>query len=367
MKRDTILIVDDVEINRTILKELLIDSYNIIEAENGSDAISIIDRSKESIALILLDIVMPVMNGFETLKILKEKEILNNTPVILITSYESEEYEEKGHELGVSDIIRKPFNSFIIKRRVKNLVDLYNHKNKMELLVKNQINLLNEQNKKIIKQAQRINNFNNTIIDVLGAIVEYKDEDLGQHIKRIRYFTYELLKIVSKKYPEYQITDELIEVISSASTMHDIGKVAIPDSILLKPDKLIEYEYEVMKTHCIKGCNILSLLDNLRDDEYLKYCYDICHYHHERWDGSGYPEGLKGEEIPIWAQVVSMADCYDALTAKRPYKLAYSHDKAISMILNNECGEFSPKLKESLKIASNRLKDIANMYSDKNN
>lgn len=365
VKRDTILIVDDVEINRAILKEVLMDSYNILEAENGSEAINTIDKCQERIALILLDIVMPVMDGFETIEILKDKGLLNYIPVMLITSFDSEEYQEKGHELGVLDVIKKPFNSFIIKRRVRNLVELFKHKNEMEVLIEEQVNLLNEQNKKLINQAQRISNFNNKIIEVLGAVIEYRDIDSGQHIKRIRYFTYELLKVVSQSYPEYGITDELVEIIAAASTMHDIGKIAIPDSILLKPDKLTEEEFEVMKTHCSKGSEILSLINDIRDDEYLRYCYDICKYHHEKWDGSGYPYGLKGDEIPIWAQIVSIADCYDALTAERPYKAAYSHEKAIYMILNDKCGVFSPKLKECLKIVSNRFKELSSLYSDK--
>ncbi|MGL4106630.1 response regulator [Clostridium sp. LP20] len=363
-KRDTILIVDDIETNRIILSELLMDSYRIIEAKSGEEALGLIDEHRENLALILLDIIMPRMDGFQIIRRLKEENVLKHIPVVFITACDSDEYEEKGHELGASDIIKKPFNPYIIKRRVNNLVELYNHKNEMEELIEVQVSMIKEQNDKLMRQAERINNINNNMIDILGTIIEYRDMESGKHIKRIRYFTYELLKVIREKYPKYKLTDELIEMISSASTMHDIGKIAIPDAILLKPGKLTKEEFEVMKTHAIKGCEILNLLDKNEDDEYLNYCYNICHYHHEKWDGKGYPEGLKGNEIPLCAQVVSIADCYDALTTKRPYKEAYSHEKAMDMIINDECGVFSPMLKESFKTIAYKFKELATIYSD---
>lgn len=363
-RRDTILIVDDIETNRIILRELLKDSYRIIEARNGEEALRLIDEHMETIALILLDIIMPRMDGFQIIRRIKDGNILKHIPVVFITACDSDEYEEKGHELGASDIIKKPFNPYIIKRRVNNLVELYNHKNEMEELIEVQVSMIKEQNDKLIKQAERINHINNSMIDILGTIIEYRDMESGKHIKRIRYFTYELLNVIAGKYPEYELTDELIEMISSASSMHDIGKIAIPDSILLKPGRLTKDEFEVMKTHSIKGYEILNLLDKSEDNEYLNYCQDICHYHHEKWDGNGYPEGLKGDEIPLCAQVVSIADCYDALTTKRPYKEAFSHEKAMDMIINDECGVFSPRLKECFMLSSGKFEELANLYSD---
>ncbi|MGG7178422.1 HD-GYP domain-containing protein [Clostridium paraputrificum] len=363
-RRDTILIVDDIETNRVILRELLKDSYKIIEAESGEEALYILSEKGEEIVLILLDIVMPEINGFQMIRILKDQNILVNIPVVFITACDSEDYEEEGHKLGASDIIKKPFNPYIIKRRINNLVELYNHKNELEELVEVQVNMIKEQNEKLMKQAERINSINNNMIDILGTIIEYRDMESGKHIKRIRYFTYELLKVISEKYPEYELTDELIEMISSAATMHDIGKIAIPDSILLKPGKLTKEEFEIMKTHSIKGCEILNLLDKIEDNEYLNYCYDICHYHHEKWDGNGYPKGLKGDEIPLCAQVVSIADCYDALTTKRSYKKAFSHEKAVNMIMKDECGVFSPRLKECFTLIALKFKELATLYSD---
>ena len=337
MDKKTILIVDDIELNRAILAELFDDLYDIEEAENGQQALDILEREHGKIFMVLLDIIMPVMDGFEVLQVMSEKRWIERVPVILITSENSDRAALQGYQLGVTDIINKPFNPEVVKRRVANIIELFMHKSSLEKLVSQQIGTLQ-------KQAQKINQVNNFLIETLSTAVEFRNCESGQHIKRIRHTTQVLLEAIAREYPEYELSPYHIEKIASASMMHDIGKIAIPDYILNKPGKLTPEEFEIMQAHCIRGCEFLQSIHYAQDEEYFRYCYEICRHHHERWDGNGYPDKLKGESIPIWAQVVSLADVYDALTSKRVYKKAYTHDKAVNMILGGECGVFNPKL-----------------------
>ena len=337
MDKKTILIVDDVELNRAILAELFDDLYLIREAENGKQALQLLQEEQDQIVMVLLDIIMPVMDGFDVLQFMTEQKWIDRIPVILITSESSDRAALKGYQLGVSDIINKPFNPDVVKRRVANIIELFMHKSNLEKLVTRQIETLE-------KQAQKINQVNDFLIETLSTAVEFRNCESGQHIKRIRHTTQVLMEAIAREYPEYEISPYHIEKIASASAMHDIGKIAIPDSILNKPGRLTPDEFEVMKAHCIRGCEFLQSIHHAQDEEYFRFCYEICRHHHERWDGNGYPDRLKGDSIPIWAQVVSLADVYDALTSKRVYKEAYSHDKAVRMILGGECGVFNPKL-----------------------
>ncbi len=352
MDKQTVLIVDDVELNRAILAELFSDTYHILEAEDGQEALDILEKNIDRIVMVLLDIVMPVMDGFEVLQAMSDRKLIENVPVVLITSENSDRAALQGYQLGVSDIINKPFNPEVVKRRVANVIELFMHKSNLEKLVGKQIETLE-------KQACKLNQVNNFLIETLSTAVEFRNCESGQHIKRIRHTTQILLEAISNEYPEYELSPYHIEKISSASAMHDIGKIAIPDYILNKPGKLTAEEFEIMKAHCIRGCEFLQSIHYAQDEEYFRFCYEICRHHHERWDGNGYPDKLKGDNIPIWAQVVSLADVYDALTSKRVYKNAYSHEKAVKMILDGECGVFNPKLLDVfIKMASVLERDL---------
>lgn len=350
-KRNTILIVDDAEINRAILHQLFKDSYTVLEAENGKDALALIETYQLSLCIILLDIVMPEMDGFGVLETMRQKGLLEKIPVILITGDNSITSAKRGYDFGTADIINKPFDLSIVARRVENVVELYRHKNHLE-------ELLAEQTRQITMQSKKIKEFDSFLIDTLSTIVEFRSLESGLHISRIRKFTKVLLEYISKYNKSLHLTPEMIDMISSASALHDIGKIAIPDAILLKPGKLTPAEFEVMKTHALKGCEILSSMTYLHDKEYFQCSYDICRSHHERWDGGGYPDGLVGNEIPLSAQIVSIADVYDALVSERVYKPAYTHKQAVLMIINGKCGCFSPDLLECFLKAQEDLERL---------
>lgn len=345
--RDTILIVDDMEINRVILRGVFETDYNLLEAENGQQALVLLEQYHGRIAAVLLDLVMPVKDGYQVLKEIGQSGLLSEFPVVVITAEDSVENEVQVFDMGASEIIMKPFEPHVVKRRVQNIVELNLHRLNQEELIE--------------EQAARLRESNSTMIDALSSIIEYRSAETGQHIRRIRIFTEVLLTDVAASYPEYGLADADIQMIVSASSMHDIGKIAIPDAILNKPGRLTKEEFEIMKTHSAKGCEILAGLDRMSDREYLRYAYNICRCHHERWDGKGYPDGLKGDSIPICAQVVGIADCYDALTTDRVYKKAIAPEQAFTMILNGECGTFSPKLLECFK----NVKDVFARYSRK--
>ncbi|MDR0470064.1 MAG: response regulator [Peptococcaceae bacterium] len=337
-EKKKILVVDDIELNRMILSDLFCDEFDVLEAENGQKALDLLYRYQDQIAIVLLDLVMPVLDGFGVLHDMQESKIIQSIPVIMITGENDDEKSLKGFELGVSDLLNKPFNSKIVYRRVINVVELYAHKQNLE-------EKLAEQKEMLEKQAERLHQSNQFVIDALSTTVEFRSCESGEHIKNIRGLTKILLEAVKDYYPDvYPITKVEIGIIESASAMHDIGKIAIPDAILLKPGSLTSEEFEIMKTHAIRGCEILSTLNYTQDQEYYKYCYEICRHHHERWDGRGYPDGLIGDEISIWAQATSLADVYDALTSKRVYKPAFTHEQAADMIMEGECGAFNPIL-----------------------
>lgn len=353
MKYEKVLIVDDMEINRGILCEMFKDEWKILEAEDGQEAMEKVKENYESIAVILLDVVMPKMNGFEVLTALSEKKEWARIPVILITGDTASDVERQGYEMGVSDIIMKPFNPHVVKRRVKNTIDLYLHQYELEDLVEEQTQILQ-------KQAEELRSMNTKLIDTLGTVVEFRNLESGEHIKRIKGFTRVIMECLAREYPEYHITQEMIEDVTIASAMHDVGKIAIPDNILLKPGKLTDEEFEIMKTHTTKGCEIIvEAIGSVQDKKYFDYSYEICRHHHERYDGKGYPDHLKGEEIPIAAQAVSIADVYDALVSKRCYKDAFGKEQAYQMILNGECGTFSPKILKCFKLSKTKFAELA--------
>lgn len=348
-----LLVVDDVQLNRILLTDLFGDDYDVLEADNGQIALELILKHRDELAIVLLDLVMPVMDGFQVLEQMTQLGLIQTIPVILITGESDDEKTLMGYALGVSDLVNKPFNPEIVSRRVNNVVRLYSHRQELE-------RELREQKEMLEQQARRIHQSNQFVIDALSTTVEFRNMESGEHIMRVRTLTKIFLEELREFYP---LTDEQIETISNVSAMHDIGKIVISDAILLKPGPLTEEEFEIMKTHTIRGCEILDTLNYTQDEESYRYSYDICRHHHERWDGSGYPDGLKGDEISIWAQATSLADVYDALTSERVYKKAYTHKETIEMILSGECGAFNPKMLDMLVRVQDTLQEKINRYT----
>ena len=343
MAKQQILIVDDEEINRSILRGLFEDDYEVLEAENGREAIDQLDNNT-NIVLILLDVVMPVMSGFRVLEYMKEQEVLMKIPVILITGETILDSDDLAYSYGVADVMHKPFYPHIVRRRAKNIIELYQNKHYMEERLK-------EQEQEIRAQEKKLRENNEFMIDALSSVVEFRNLESGEHVRRVKYFTRIMLKYLMKYFPKYNLTAEQIDEIARASAVHDIGKIGIPDSILLKPGRLTPEEFEIMKTHTTIGCDVLEKFCKNQDEEFYRYCYEICRYHHERWDGNGYPDHLVGDEIPISSHIVAIADVYDALVSPRVYKAAYANNIAYDMILNGECGQFSPDVIECFKLA----------------
>lgn len=331
-----ILIVDDVEINREILTDIFWEKYDVMVAEDGNEALKILAERKEDISAILLDIYMPNLNGIEALEKMNQLHILNDIPVLMITADNSYDDENRCLQLGATDFIRKPFSSALVKTRVENAVSLFSYKKHLE--------------DKVEMQKKKISETNRSIVEMLGNLVESRNLESGAHVQRVSLYTNVLANIMMEDYPETGLTPEIIEIITSAAALHDVGKIAISDSILLKPGRLTPEEFEIMKTHTTLGSEyIKSIESGIFDEEYANTSYEIARYHHERYDGRGYPEGLKGDEIPISAQLVSVADVYDALIEERCYKKPIPKEKAYEMIINGECGTFSPKLIECFK------------------
>ena len=364
MKRDTILIFEDNSIDRSILVELFQSEYKILEAENGKEGLDILKNNLSSIAIVLLDNIMPVMDGFAVLEYLKEKNILNKIPFIMITGESSSEMERRGYEYGIVSYVKKPYQPEVVKQVVQNAIGWFKYKMQLELMVKKQNINMQKQNSVLRQQTKKLNHVNEILIDSLSNIVEFRNMESKQHIKRIREYSLCLGKSVMKLYPEYELTPEKLVQIGWASSLHDIGKIAIPDSIILNPAKLTKDEFELIKSHTTKGAEIIQHRVRLNDRAIFDYAYDIARHHHEKYDGNGYPDGLKGDEISIAAQIVSLVDVYDALTSKRVYKIAYESDIAYQMILNGHSGVFSPKLLKAFTEVKSRFESLLDMYRD---
>ena len=332
--KSQILLVDDSAMSRMILKEILGGDYSILEAENGQECLEKMQAEAGNIALVLLDINMPVMDGFEVLKAMNVNHTIEDIPVIMISSDDSDAAIRRSYELGASDYVTRPFDARIVYRRVTNTIKLYAKQRRLVQMVSDQI-------------RARENN-TDMLVGVLSHIVEFRNGESGAHVRHIRIITELLLHRLLEISSQYPITAEQQDNIPLASALHDIGKITIDEDILNKPGRLTKEEFEVIKTHCMQGANMLRRLENFEDEPLLQTAYDIARWHHERWDGRGYPDGLKGNDIPISAQIVSLADVYDALTSERCYKKAFSHETAMRMILNGECGAFNPLLLECL-------------------
>ena len=340
--KSQILLVDDSAMNRMILKEILGGDYSILEAENGQECLEKMQAEAGNIALVLLDINMPVMDGFEVLKAMNANHTIEDIPVIMISSDDSDAAIRRSYELGASDYVNRPFDARIVYRRVTNTIKLYAKQRRLVQMVSDQI-------------RARENN-TDMLVGVLSHIVEFRNGESGAHVRHIRIITELLLHRLLEISSQYPITAEQQDNIPLASALHDIGKIAIDEKILNKPGKLTPEEFEVVKTHSMLGAEMLHQLENFNEQPLLQTAYEITRWHHERWDGRGYPDGLKGDEIPISAQLVALADVYDALTSERCYKKAFSHEKAVQMILNGECGAFNPLLLQCLTDMQTDLK-----------
>ena len=341
-----ILIVDDQEINRVILAELFKDEYEVIEAENGEEALKIIN-SDNNLSAVMLDLVMPVMDGMSVLIELNRSGKVYHLPVFLITAADNMQMLTSAFNLGAVDIISKPFRMCFIKSRINNIIELYRYRNEFPEAV----------NEAISKKQKR----SNKLIEFLAGLIEFRNCALGEHIRRMRKITRRLLIKIGELYPEYYLEKKAINKIGKALVLHDIGMIALPDNILKDPDGLDDEGSEMLKAHTQYGCDILAEIpDGIMDEEVYRYSCDICRHHHERWDGSGYPDGLKGDETPIWSQAVALADAFDELTSpgRMRSKPAFDYDTAIKMINDGECGQMNPKLLEAFNAIADDIKAI---------
>lgn len=340
--KETILIVDDSALNRMVLIEILgKENYTFLEAENGQQAVELLDCHPE-VDLLLLDITMPEIDGFGVLEIMNQYHWIEETPVIMISAEDAYSFIERAYDLGASDYITRPFDARVVCRRVSNTLMLYAKQKRLVQMVAEQV-----------YEKEKVSN---TMISILSHIVEFRNNESGLHVVHIRTITELLLRRLRKKTDRYPLTEADISLISTASALHDIGKINIPEQILNKPGRLTKEEFEIVKTHSAVGEHMLRQIPFNQNEPLVKIAREICRWHHERWDGRGYPDGLKGDEIPISAQVVSLADVYDALTSERCYKAAFDHETALNMIVNGECGAFNPLLLECLMDGADQIK-----------
>lgn len=339
--KQRILIADDSEMNRAILTEMLGEKYEILEAENGQQAIEMIERNSD-IDLLLLDIMMPVKDGFDVLAAMNQYHWIDELPVIMISAESATSFVERAYDLGATDYISRPFDMEVVRRRVVNALMLYGKQKRLMQLVADQI----YENEKS----------NSLMITILSHIVEFRNGESSLHVLHIRTFTEMILRKLITLTDKYPLTEPEISLISTASALHDIGKINIPEQILNKPGRLTKEEFDIIKTHSAVGEHMLRQIPFNQNEPLVKVAREICRWHHERWDGRGYPDGLKGDEIPISAQVVSLADVYDALTSERCYKAAFDHETALNMIVNGECGAFNPLLLECLMDGADQIK-----------
>ena len=349
--KDTLLLIGDENSDRAELHTIFESRYYLLEAENIAQGTFLLQQNSVCIAAVIADIPLTNEAAVRTLVKTANPHGENELPILfLVTPDENGQHEETAFRLGASDVVLKPYAELSIQKRVQVLVDLYLHRWHLEYLVE--------------EQNQTIRNSYQTILDTMSSIIERRNVDSGNHVQRVRGFAKIMLQEMAKCYPEYNLTPERIEIISAATSLHDIGKIIIPDAILNKPGPLTPEEFDIIKEHTTQGSELIAKLSGTKETDYLHYAYNICLYHHERWDGKGYPKGLKGDEIPLCAQVAGVADAFDALTSQRVYKSAMPYKTAVNMILNGECGTFSPKLLESLKRCYQGLIDLADQYSD---
>ena len=344
-----VLVVDDSDMNRFLLSQILLDDYNVIEACDGVEATQIIQDHFKELSIVLLDIVMPRMDGFGVLEFLNANDLIQDLPVIMISSMDEDSAIRRCYELGISDYVRRPFSADVVGKRVYNIVRLYQRQRNLQREIREQVEE-REKNSRVVTS-------------IISHVVENRNGESGPHVIHVEQITEIILNRLTELTDMYKLSKEDKKQISLASALHDIGKIGIDEKILNKPGKLTEEEYEIMKTHTTIGAIMIHQVKMEEDDTLIQFAYEICRWHHEKWDGRGYPDGLKRNYIPISAQVVSIADVYDALVSERVYKKAYSHEKAIEMIINGECGEFNPLLIQCLKDCSDRIQLVESKNS----
>lgn len=339
---EKILIVDDSEMNREILAEMLGDEYGIVEACDGKEAIAVLDKCGMEISLVLLDMIMPEMNGMEVLAIMDKNGWLADIPVIMISAENSDEVIHRAYELGVTEFVRRPFDQLIVQKRCQNTINLYAKQKKLAGLFADQF-YEREKDSRLM-------------IDILAHIVEFRNNESGMHVVHVQNYTDILLRELSKITDKYELDSDKIALITKTAALHDVGKICIPDEILNKPGRLTDEEFRIMKSHSAVGSQMLAELPFHKDEPLVKMAYSIARWHHERWDGRGYPDGLVGDDIPVEAQAVALADVYDALTSERCYKKAFSHATALEMITKGECGQFNPLLITCLNTVAEEMR-----------
>ncbi len=332
--------------NRSMLDDMIGDSYRVLEAEDGRQAVAMMQKEGSGIALVLLDYVMPHMNGFEVLEAMNTNGWIKEIPVIMVSAESDPAYVRRAYELGVTDFINRPFDTNIVQRRVMNTLMLYQKQRKLMGMVADQVREREESN--------------NLMVYILSHIVEFRNGESGLHVLNVQAMTEMILNELVRITDKYVLTPEDISLITMASSLHDIGKIAIPEEILNKPGRLTAEEFAIMKTHSAVGSDMLDDLKLYKEEKLVKRAREICRWHHERYDGRGYPDGLVGDEIPISAQVVALADVYDALTSPRVYKPAFSHEEALRMIRDGECGSFNPLILECLAAVADDLQSRLN-------
>lgn len=347
--RDAVLIVDDVELNRGILCEMLEGEYRTLEAQDGIEALEAMEAHRDEIAVVLLDLMMPRMGGLEVLETMAQQHLLDRFPALIITGETSPEMEDRCLASGAYDFIKKPFQPSLVLRRTRNAAALFTYKNHLEEQVALQTAQLTRQAEALRAKNAQLREMNEMTIELLSDIIEARNLESGTHVQRVRAFTRILGLRLMERFPEYGLDRNQVEVIALASMMHDVGKIMISDAILLKPGKLTPEEFDIIKQHTVLGCEVLDHTSYMWEEDYYRCCLQICRSHHEKFDGRGYPEGLAGDSIPIAAQIVSIADCYDALTNERVYKKAFSPEKSYEMLMGGECGVFNPKLMQCLE------------------
>jgi len=347
-KKPKVLVVDDVDTNVMILEEILKDDYDVITAFNGKEALEKLKASDSLPKIILLDVIMPQMNGRELFEILRKDKNFKRIPVIFITV--ENESESELLDAGAVDFINKPFHPEIVKLRVRNQIELKNYSDNLEEMVAE-------------KAAEATKTLENAL-QGLANVIEHRDLESGEHVKRTQMFVKALIDHLIEKSSVY--AEELIklkpDIIMKSMALHDVGKIAIPDKILLKPGKLDPDEYDIMKTHTTRGMEIIHELGDVNSSLYLKHCEDICFGHHERWDGKGYPRQLKGEEIPLTARLAALADVYDALVCARVYKSAMPYDEALRIITEGRGTQFDPIIADAVEQINEQFKEISQKY-----
>lgn len=347
-QREMILVVDDEEISRDLLKQIFEREYTVITAKDGKEAIIEIGRHINELSIILLDLVMPVFNGYQVLQVLKTKKIIERIPVVIFTAQYSAKVDISCYTMGASAVIVKPYVAKVVELQVKNIIE----RNKKAAMLESRIGGYEEE---LLQQQKKLDEFYDKLLDAISNVVEFRDMASKSHIRNVKGLTKIMTENYRQLYPEAGLTDRRAEAIVRASVVHDIGKVAVPDNILLKPSQLTEIEKEVMMSHTTRGCEILELLKDVQDQEQFQASYEICRHHHERYDGKGYPDGLKGDEIPISAAIVALVDTYEALISERVYKKRSDKETAYKKILEGEGKAFSPQLVRCFEYSRNAI------------